>query len=119
MNIGKTGKIRIAALLLAAVLLLPVLVSCGDGKEVISVVAAYIGPEVTTTDRVFTKDDFYVVASYADGTFEDPVPAKKYEFEMTGMEEGYYIFNFTYRGFTQEAFVKCNVPIYPSEMGGD
>ena len=109
---------RIAVLLLAALLCLTALVSCDD-REVISVVAAYVGPEVTTTDRVFTKDDFYVVASYADGTYENPIQPKDYEFELVGMEDGYYIFNFTFRGFTQEAFVKCDVAIYPSEMGGD
>ena len=92
---------RIAVLLLAALLCLAALVSCDD-REVISVVAAYVGPEVTTTDRVFTKDDFYVVASYADGTYENPIQPKDYEFELVGMEDGYYIFNFTFRGFTQE-----------------
>ncbi|MBQ3708533.1 MAG: hypothetical protein II889_11590 [Clostridia bacterium] len=110
MRIKKTAAL---ALLLALTLCL-CLSSCHK-NPVIGLVAAYMGEDATTTDYTFTKDDFYVVASYEDGTFEQGV--KDYEFEVVGLDEGYYILNFTYKGFTSESYVKCHVAVYPSEMG--
>lgn len=102
--------------ILAVVLVLAVLASAlsACGNPVIGLMAAYTGPDVTTTDHEFTKDEFYVVASYEDGTFEEGVD--DYEFEVKGLEEGYYILSFTYKGCTNEAYVKCNVAVYPSDL---
>ena len=113
MRIGKTA----ACALLSLLLILPLLLaSCGGDKNpIIGLVASYRGEDVTSTDHEFTKDEFFVVASYDDGTFEQDV--KDYEFEVTGLQEGYYNIRFTYKGFTTEAYVRCNVAVYPSQLG--
>ena len=111
--------VRFPVLLCLLVLCLAGLVSCGGGKEVLGLAAIYQGPEITTTDHEFTKDDFYVVASYTDGSFLDPVPDKDYTLEQVGLKDGFYIFHITYGGYTQEAYVKCDVPIFPSDLEGN
>ena len=106
-----------AALLALLVLALSVfaLASCGkDDEEVpIGLVVTYTGPDVTTTDHVFSHDDFSVIASFADGHDEYP---DDFEFEQTGLEAGYYILNFTCRGAETEVYVRCHVPVFPSDM---
>jgi len=107
---------RAAALLTALILLLlPVTASCGKekAKEPIGLVVVYTGPDVTDTRHTFTNDDFSVLASYEDGSDEY---VHDYTFEVTGLEAGYYILNFTYNGYETEAYVRCQVPIYPSDL---
>ena len=108
---------RAAALLsalLAALLLLCALPACGKDKEVpIGLIVAYNGPEVTTTDHVFEKSDFTVIASYEDGHDEYP---SDFEFEQVGLDSGYYVLRFSYDGFETESYVRCNVAVYPSDM---
>lgn len=107
---------RLAVLVLAAALLcssLLLLASCGKDKEVpLGIIPVYIGPDVYTTDHEFKKEDFQLIASYADGRDEYP---EDFEFEMTGLESGYYCFMFYYRGLETEGYVRCNVPVYPSD----
>ncbi len=116
-------KTRRAALLpvtlCLAALCLAALVSCKGGKEVLGLAAIYQGPEITTTDHEFTKDEFYVAASFTDGSFLAPVPDKDYTLEQVGLKDGFYIFNITYGGYTQEAYVKCDVAIFPSDTEGN
>ena len=115
MRTGKIlSRILVPALLLAV---LTLFAACtDDSNPIIGLMAAYTGPDVTTTDHEFTKDEFFVVVSYEDGTFDQGI--KDYEFEVTGLEQGYYILTFTYKGFVTEAYVKCNVAVYPSDLGG-
>jgi len=101
--------------LLCAVLVLVTLTlcwtSCG-GEEVLGILPSYTGLPVTTTDYEFTKEDFYVLANYAnrDEAIED------YEFHVDSMKDGYFILHFSYKGVTNLLYVKCEVPIYPSDM---
>lgn len=103
-------KKRYITLVLAAafVALLCILVSCG--KEVISLVPVYKGETVTTTDRVFTTDDFDVYLTYSDGTEE--VLHDGYEITQKGMKGGYYIMDITANGFTEEAYVPAELDIF-------
>ena len=105
-----------AALLLALIfLLLPLTASCGKDKvkEPIGLIVVYTGPEIYDTQHVFTSDDFSVLASYEDGSDEY---VHDYTFEVTGLEAGYYVLNFSYNGCETEAYVRCHVPIYPSDL---
>lgn len=93
-------------------LVLLVLISCG-GPELLSIIPAYKGEAVTSTHHTFTNDDFYVIASYADGTDE---VVSDFEFEVEGMEKGYYVINITYKDMENPVFVPINVQIYPSDF---
>ncbi len=97
---------------LAVLMLTLALASCDDGREVLGIFPSYKGGPVTTTDYEFTKDDFFVLANYADGdeSIDD------YEFYIEGMADGYYIIQFTYKDVSNPLYVKCEVPIYPSDM---
>ena len=110
---------RLAVLVLTAAVLfssLLVLASCGKEKEVtIGLIPVYIGPDVYTTDHEFHIEDFQLIASYADGRDEYP---DDFEFEMTGLESGYYCFLFSYGGLETEGFVRCKVPVFPSDSAG-
>lgn len=96
----------------AAGLTLLALVSCG-GPELLSIMPAYKGEPVTSTYHEFTKDDFYVIASYDNG--EDKV-ITDFEFEVQGMENGYYVINITYEDMDNPVYVPINVQIYPSDF---
>ena len=100
MTDGALMKIMRKAVLLPLLLCLAALcsgafASCGGGKEVLGIAAIYQGPEITTTDHEFTKDDFTVAASFTDGSFLNPVPDKDYTLEQVGLKDGYYIFEIT------------------------
>lgn len=103
-------KKRYITLVLAAVFvaLLCILVSCG--KEVISLVPVYKGETLTTTDHVFTVDDFDIYLTYSDGTEE--VLHDGYEIVQKGMKAGYYIMDITAKGFTEEAYVPAELDIF-------
>ena len=61
---------RILSIILSAVILTAIAVtcvSCGVPK-LIGIVPAYMGPDVTDTNHEFSSEDFYVIASYDDGT---------------------------------------------------
>ena len=111
---------RLLSLLLAFLLLFSACVSLsscgGDKKTPIGLVVVYNGPDVTVTDKEFSANEFLVLASYEDGTDEY---VTDFEFEKTGLTQGYYIFTFTCRGYETEAYVRCQVPIYPSDKEGD
>ena len=88
--------------------------ACDDGKkDVLGIVPSYNGAPVTTTDHEFSKDDFIVIASYADGR-DDII--SDYEFEGVGLKEGYFIIEFTYGKAGNPLYVKCDVPVYPSDL---
>ena len=112
-----SSALRAAVSLLLALtfLVLPFAVSCGKEKpkEPVGLIVVYTGPDVYDTVHTFTKDDFSVLASYEDGTDEY---VHDYTFEMTGLDAGFYLFKFAYNGYETEAYVRCHVPIYPSEM---
>ena len=112
---------RVLLLALALVLTLSLFVSCKKKPEPetpIGLIAAYLGPDIYTTDHVFKKSDFQVLASYRDGRDEF---VTDYEFEQLPMSQGYYIFRIAYNGFETEAYVKCNAPFFPRdrENGGE
>lgn len=111
-------KKRTLSLLLALLLFCSCCVclsSCKDKKTPIGLVVVYNGPDVTVTDKEFSAGEFLVLASYDDGTDEY---VQDFEFEMIGLKQGYYVFTFTCRGYETEAYVRCHVPIYPSEKEG-
>ena len=99
---------KYAALLLS----LLCLASCG-GPELLAVYPAYQGQPVTSTHHEFTKKDFIVCASYDDGTDEF---VTDFEFEVKGMEAGYYVIDVTYDGMGNPVFVPINVNVYPSDQ---
>lgn len=102
----------LSALLLTVMLL--ACVSCG-GPEALGIVPSYMGPPITVTDYEFTKDDFLVIASFDDGTDKT---IDDYEFELVGLQEGYYILEFTYQDVGNPLYIKCEVPVYPSDIEG-
>ena len=107
---------RVLSVLLSLVLLLGLCAGLtGCKKKPIGLVVVYVGPDVTTTDRVFTEEDFTVLANYDDGTDEY---VHDYTFEQTDLREGYYVFMFHCRGYDSEAYVRCRVPIFASDMEG-
>ncbi len=103
---------KILCAVLAVLMLTLCMASCDDGEEVLGIFPSYMGGPVTTTDHEFTKDDFYVLANYAnrDEAIDD------YEFYIEGMADGYYIIQFTYKDVSNPLYVKCEIPIYPSDM---
>ena len=120
MNAGFPRHIlRRAAAFLAALLLLPAFPSCVKDKEnhrgetPIGLIVMYNGPEVTDTRHVFSPDEFSVLASYEDGTDEY---VDGFELEQVGLDRGYYILRVSYNGYETEAYVRCHVAIYPSEL---
>ncbi|GEM_PF-1296863 len=122
MNTGFPRRILTrAAALLAALLLILAFPSCGKDKEEsahkgetpIGLIVVYNGPEVTDTRHVFSPDEFSVLASYEDGTDEY---IHDYEFEQVGLDRGFYILRVAYNGYETEAYVRCNVAIYPSQL---
>lgn len=102
--------VKSVSLALALVSLILGLTACG--KKVLSLTPAYRGEEVTELDHEFKKEDFYVYATFTDGTDGE---VTDFEMKVKGMDAGYYILEFTYNGFTEEGYVKCNLPIYPSD----
>ena len=110
--IMKTMKnIRKTVLVICAILALFTLTSCR--KKVIGIVPAYIGETVTDTHHEFKNEDFYIIASYDDGTDER---VTDFEIEYVGMERGYYILNITYKGFSNPCYVHMELNVYPSDM---
>ena len=99
---------------LAGLLLAASLVSCDDGPEMIGLIPAYNGETPTTTTFEFKNEDFYVIASYSDGT-DKTLAADEFKVEVVGMEEGYYILNITYDGMENECYVPMELAIYPSD----
>ncbi len=108
---------RLLALLCAGILLILALASCGNntnaGKSVIGILPAFTGNDITVTDYEFTKDDFYVMVTYADGTNGS---TKDYTIENVTLEQGYYTVRIEYEGVGNNCYVKCHVPIYPSDF---
>ena len=119
-EIRNSRLLRPAGLCLLALAALLLICSCGKDKEdketPVGLIAVYNGPEITVTDHVFDRSDFTVLVSYADGR---DVFVSDFEFEQLRMSQGYYIFRFAYHGFEQEAYVKCNAPIFPSDKTGE
>ncbi len=93
---------------LAAVMLL--LVSCGP--EILGVAPVYRGEEVTDTHHEFKKEDFYVLVTYEGGVQKQ---AEDFEIEVLGMQDGYYLLQFTVDGFVEETVVPINAKVYPSD----
>ena len=110
-----TKKIRLAALTLALVLALgAVLTACGEEKkEVIGLMIAYMGPSITTTEHEFTPEEFYVIATYADGSQE--TLSGGYTVTYDHMEAGYFVLKVSYMGYEDLTGVLCEIPIYPSD----
>ena len=108
---------RALILALGILLLLSLFVSCRKKPEPetpIGLIAAYLGPDIDTTDHVFKKSDFQVLASYSDGRDEF---VTDYEFEQLPMSQGYYIFRIAYNGCETEAYVQCHAAFFPSDRG--
>ncbi len=102
-------KTLVKILSLLATLL--VLASCG-GPRLVSVIPVYVGAPVTDTFHEFKKEEFYVLASYEDGTDEQ---VTDFEFEVEGMDRGYYIIRISYMGQENPCYVSINACIYPSD----
>lgn len=103
------------AQILALLLAVSALTSCGDPK-LLSIIPAYMGGTVTSTRHEFTKDDFYVLATYDDGTDKQ---VTDFEFEVVGMEDGYYEINISYEDMDNPVFVPIELKIYPSDLKND
>ncbi len=101
---------RIIASAASAVVMLLVLCSCG--REIVSVMPAYRGPELTDLNHEFTAEDFYVIVAYDDRT--DSV-AEEFGIEVVGLKDGYYKIEITVEDFTEITYVKVDLPIYPSD----
>ncbi len=108
----KTIRFALTGFLL--IILMMVVSSCSSGgeKKILEVTPIYMGEDITTTDHVFTEDDFMVSVSYTDGTDEF---AHGYDIEVTGMKDGYYFVKITYKGVSNTAYVPCNVDVWPTD----
>ena len=95
---------------LAATLLLLLLTLTACEEEPIGLIAAYTGEEVTTTDHVFTTDDFYVIASF-ENSADKTLSSKDFTIE----HHGYFIIKVKYKGYEDYTYVHCAVPVYPSD----
>jgi len=85
--------------------------SCG-GPELISIIPAYKGEAVTSTTHEFTKEDFYVYATYTDGNDKQ---ITDFEFEVEKMTDGYYWILITYEDQDNYCFVPIDMDFYPSD----
>lgn len=83
------------------------------GRKAVSIVPSYSGAPVTVSDREFTKKDFMVIVSYEDGSTEF---IDDYDFELVGLDAGYYVLEFTYQDVSNPLYIKCEIPIYPSDF---
>ena len=101
-------KIRIIVCAFIALLMLS---SCG-GPELISIIPAYKGEPVTSTDHEFTKEDFYVLGTYTDGNDKQ---ITYFEFTVEKMSDGYYWIFITYEDQDNYCFVPINMDFYPSD----
>jgi len=99
--------VKILSLLVA----LLALASCG-GPKLVSIIPVYVGAPVTDTFHEFKKEDFYVLASYEDGTDEQ---VTDFTFEVVGMERGYYIIHVAYKDKANPCSVAIHACIYPSD----
>ena len=100
---------------LTAVLLLgALLLSCG-GPKLIGLIPAYNGLPVYDTDHEFAKEDFYVIASFEDGS-DRVLQPDEFELEKLYLKEGYYTLEITYKGEKQKCYVECDVGVYPSDF---
>lgn len=95
---------------MAAVLLLMTgLIGCSDeydtgylGGAPIFVEPLYIGEEVTTVDRVFTKEDFSVIVNYDDGSHK---VVEDYEITECTLLGGVYTIIVEWRGLEGDAMI--------------
>ena len=108
-------KIKRIAVLLCAVLILTLTLAACDkgGKNVIGIIPAYMGGDITVTDYEFTKDDFFVLANYEDGT---DASVTDYTIASVKLDQGYYVIRIEYEGVGNNCYVKCRVPVYPSDF---
>ena len=102
-------KIKVILCALTAVL---ALASCGGGPRLLAILPAYKGETVTSTHHEFTNDDFYVLASYSDGTDR---AVSDFEFEVQGMDAGYYCILITYGDMDNMCYVPIDMDFYPSD----
>ena len=109
---------KTAAWLLLFALLLPLLLSCeGEDKDILGLIIAYQGPEIDTVEHEFTSDEFYVIAVYPNNVDKE-LKSSDFKTELEKLENGYFVIKITYRGYEDYAYVRCHVPVYPSELGG-
>ena len=106
----KTKRNFVTLALAAAILATLACLLSACGKEVVSLVPVYKGETLTTTDHVFTADEFDIYLTYSDGTEE--VLQSGYEITQKGMKNGYYIMDITAKGFTEEAYVPVQLDIF-------
>lgn len=109
-------KRRILALIVACAAILSSLVllaSCKKDKRVpIGMLVNYIGEPVVSTDYQFSREEFTVQANFEDGSSE---VLTDFDFEVESLEQGYYTLIFSYNGYETSVYIKCEVPIYPSD----
>ena len=86
--------------------------SCG-GPELLAIYPVYIGETVTSTHHEFEKEDFYVLASYNDGT--DKL-VTNFDMEVEGMDAGYYLINIEFEDMDNPVYVPIEAKIYPSDF---
>jgi len=98
--------------ILLAVLCLVMLASCG-GPELLSIYPVYVGEPVTSTHHTFSREDFMVIAAYTGGIDET---VDDFEFEVRGMDAGYYVIDITYEGLDNPVFVPIEAKIFPSDF---
>ena len=103
---------RIICAAAALLLLVMTLVSCGP--EALGMYPVYVGGEVTSVDHEFTKDDFYVIIAFDDGTDK---AVDDFEFEIVERIGGQFVIDIKYGDISYPVMVPINVAVYPSELG--
>ena len=81
-------------------------------KTCIGIVPAYRGGDITDTRHEFTKEEFFVFATFDDGSEGE---VEDYELTMDGMKDGYFRLTFTYQGVSNGCLIPCKAPVYPSD----
>ncbi len=115
----KTALLRVLLFALLVSALTAGLCSCGGkDKDVVGLVVEYTGPEITSTEHKFTEDEFHVIAAYLNKPDKE-LTSRDFKVGLESLNEGVFTVKVTYRGFEQYVYVKCSVPVYPSELGGN
>ena len=90
---------KIIAMLLALVMLVFTLASCG--KEIIGLVPLYVGEDVYDENHEFKAEDFSVWVVYE----ESQVITKDFKFEVLGINDGAYVIEVSYKDWTNVTYV--------------